>query len=104
MKGFLFFDIDGTLVDSARSDAIVPDALSAIQKARENGYGCFISSGRNRRGIAMYMEDGFDGFVYADGAGVELYGQEPVLVPVDEELVQYLIDTVLFKRYVQDIY
>ena len=97
MKGFLFFDIDGTLVDSSKSDAIIADAKEAMQKARENGYGCFISSGRNRRGIEMYMEEGFDGFVYADGAGAELYGQEPVLIPVDELLVQYLIDTVLYK-------
>lgn len=97
MKGFLFFDIDGTLVDSSLSNDIAPDVKDALRQARENGYGCFISSGRNRKGISMYMEDGFDGFVYADGAGIELYGQKPLLIPVEEMLVQYLTDTVLYK-------
>ncbi len=97
MKGFLFFDIDGTLVDSGSTDQIDEDTKKAMKQARANGYGCFISSGRNRKGIKMYMEEGFDGFVYADGAGVELYGQEPVLIHVDEFLVQYLMDIVLYK-------
>ena len=102
MKGFLFFDIDGTLVDSGSTDQIDEGTKKAMKQARANGYGCFISSGRNRKGIEMYMEEEFDGFVYADGAGVELYGQEPILTPVDEYLVQYLIDTVLY-RYKGDI-
>ena len=95
MKGYLFFDIDGTLVDSPRSNEIEDDVRDLLKKARENGYGCFIASGRNRKGIEKYMGDGFDGYVYADGAGIELTGHEPVFFPIEEELVRKLEDIVM---------
>lgn len=90
MKGFLFFDIDKTLVDSPRTHEISENTRQALKAARANGYGCFIASGRNRKGIEQYMNDDFDGFVFADGAGVELKGQDPLYFPLSKELVKQL--------------
>ena len=52
MSGCLFFDIDGTLVDSEHGE-IMPSSscLEAIHKAQKNGYRCLISSGRNLGGL-----------------------------------------------------
>lgn len=95
MKGYLFLDIDGTLVDSQVTDQISPDTLNALKQARENGYGCFICSGRNYGGLSMYKDAGFDGFVYADGAAIRLEGHEPVMRPIGEDLLQELTDLVV---------
>lgn len=90
MKGYLFLDIDGTLVDSQMTDKISQDTLDALKKARENGYGCFICSGRNFGGLSMYKDVGFDGFVYADGAAIRLEGHESLFLPIAEELLKEL--------------
>ena len=95
MKGYLFFDIDGTLVDSEVSDEITPSALQAIHKAQANGYGCYISSGRNLKGIEMYLKDGFDGAVFADGAGVILTDSKPELITIAPEVLNRLIETII---------
>ena len=95
MKGYLFLDIDGTLVDSQVTDKISTDTLEALRMARENGYGCFICSGRNFGGLAMYKDAGFDGFVYADGAAIRLKGHEPVMIPIEEELLKELTELVI---------
>ena len=90
MKGYLFLDIDGTLVDSARTHEISKETMDALRKAKKNGYGCFICSGRNYGGLAQYTDIGMDGFVYADGAGIRIEGYEPVLTPIDEDLLKEL--------------
>ena len=95
MKGYLFLDIDGTLVDSQVTDQISPSTLDALRQARENGYGCFICSGRNYGGLSMYLDAGFDGFVYADGAAIRLQGHEPVMIPIEEDLLKELEHFVL---------
>ena len=61
MSGCLFFDIDGTLVDSEHGE-IMPSSscLEAIHKAQKNGYRCLISSGRNLGGLKEYRNLGFD--------------------------------------------
>ena len=95
MKGFLFFDIDGTLVDSANHKGISESTLDAIRKAKENGYGCFICSGRNFGGLQDYTEIGMDGYVYSDGAGIRINGMEPVLFPIEESLIPELENLVI---------
>ena len=54
MKGILFFDVDGTLIDSGH-DKEVPDekVMEAIGRLQNNGYACIVSSGRNMSGLHM---------------------------------------------------
>ena len=94
MEKFLFFDVDGTLVDSRYTQEIGESTLHAVRSARSNGYGCFIASGRNYKGIEMYMDE-FDGAVCSDGASVVIKGREPVFYPLDTEKVKELRDLVL---------
>ena len=93
-KGFLFFDIDGTLEDSYRGKGITEITLQALQKAKENGYACLISSGRSLGGLRNYT-DLMDGFVFSDGAGIMIKGEEPILTPIRRELLDELKEMVL---------
>lgn len=94
MKGILFFDIDGTLVNSQSTEKIAPAVSEALLKAKNNGWCCYISSGRNIGGIDGYM--GYmDGAVFCDGAGIWVKDKEPVLFPIREELLKELEEQVL---------
>ena len=96
MSGCLFFDIDGTLVDSEHGE-IMPSSscLEAIHKAQKNGYRCLISSGRNLGGLKEYRNLGLDGYIFSDGAGILLEGEDPILTPITDELVQALVHQVM---------
>ena len=65
----LFFDIDGTLV-SFKTHGIPPSTVEAIRKAKSNGVGIFISTGRplqiitNLTAIKQYI----DGYITTNGA------------------------------------
>ena len=67
MKGILFFDVDGTLIDSGHGRE-VPDekVMEAIGRLRRRGYACIVSSGRNMSGLHMLKGIGFDGFVFGN--------------------------------------
>lgn len=91
-KGILFFDIDGTLVDSGNGDIMpFPEVMEAMERAKKNGYKCVIASGRNLSGLAPYRHIGMDGFVSSDGACILVEGQEPVHYPIPKKIVVDLI-------------
>ena len=94
MNGFLFFDIDGTLVDSENGHTMPSDSsLQAVQQAQKNGYLCFIVSGRNYGGLKAYQNIGFDGIVFSDGAGIVLKDGTTYMQPIPKEVLkQYLKD------------
>ena len=96
MSGCLFFDIDGTLVDSEHGE-IMPSSscLEAIHKAQKNGYRCLISSGRNLGGLKEYRNLWLDGYIFSDGAGILLEGEDPILTPITDELVQAFVHQVM---------
>ena len=96
MSGCLFFDIDGTLVDSEHGE-IMPSSscLEAIHKAQKNGYRCLISSGRNLGGLKEYRNLGLDGYIFSDGAGILLEGEDPILTPITDDLVQAFVHQVM---------
>ena len=97
-KGALFFDIDGTLVDSYHNKGLEDEVLQAIREAEKNGYYSFVSSGRNLSGLREYRDIGMKGYVYSDGAGILIEGQESVLYPLPEEAREWLFKTVLGYR------
>ena len=89
MKGLLFFDIDGTLDDSQNQKGIPASAKEALQKARANGYGLMIASGRSLAGLKGYEDLGFDGYVFSDGAGIFLKGRPLIKHPIEPEAVRF---------------
>lgn len=102
-KGILFFDVDGTLVDSGHGKMVPEkDVLDAIQKVRNNGYYCMISSGRNMAGLSMFNSTDFDGFVFSDGAGIKMTGEESEVIPFNHDMLSSALDE-LVHEYECDI-
>lgn len=88
----LFFDIDGTLV-SFKTHQIPRSTVEAIAKAKENGVGIYISTGRplqlitNLKDIEPYI----DGYITTNGA-LCLVGSNVVCCnPIPKENVDFLL-------------
>lgn len=71
MKKVLFFDIDGTLLNS---ELKIPEGVKKeLKRLKEAGHYLFVASGRPLAFISdQIIEAGFDGFVLCNGAHVEL--------------------------------
>ena len=68
----LFFDIDGTLVDT-EDRLIPPSAVDAIHRARRAGHLVYINSGRPYNGIDLRLRTlGFDGFACGCGSYIRV--------------------------------
>lgn len=90
----LFFDVDGTIYTHP-NPAVSQEIKKAIQKTRELGHLCFLSTGRPYSQIAENIREiGFDGMVLAHGAHIILNGKtvrSDALNPVQlKELCQVL--------------
>lgn len=71
-KYILFFDIDGTIVDSFNGHKLISRRLrDAFKQLQDNGHLCFLATGRP---LAYLNDDilsvGFDGYVLCNGAVV----------------------------------
>ena len=71
MKKVLFFDIDGTLLNS---ELKIPEGVKReLKRLKEAGHYLFVASGRPLAFISNQIIDaGFNGFVLCNGAHVEL--------------------------------
>lgn len=71
-KKYIFFDIDGTLLDS---DNMVPDSTKvALTKAQKNGHEIFINTGRCKNIVPdNILSLGFDGYICSTGCYVEYH-------------------------------
>lgn len=91
----LFFDLDGTLLDSSKR--IPPSAVEALLRARAKGVKVFVATGRSLRIDRMlgWTEEMqlFDGGVYCNGACIHLSG-ETRYVCIEPEAVRAVIDEV----------
>lgn len=96
MKGILFFDVDGTLIDSGHGRE-VPDekVMEAIGRLRRRGYACIVSSGRNMSGLHMLKGIGFDGFVFSDGAGILLEGKPSEVISFDHDEIDSIMKQII---------
>lgn len=100
MKGILYFDIDGTLVDSERGEKMpCASAMKAIEAAKRNGYLCVISSGRSLCGLRPFFNFGMDGYIFSDGAGFAMDGRDMILEPIDYDVLKRLIPQVLQEHH-----
>lgn len=77
MAKALFFDIDGTLLDSKSDSEEVPEGVvRELRRLQDEGNRLFVCTGRPRLLIPQDLSDfGFDGFVLANGGHVEIGGQ-----------------------------
>lgn len=103
MPYFLFFDIDGTLVDE-KLDIVPESAVYALQKAKENGHKIFICTGRCK---AIWppnvLNIGFDGVIGGCGTHIYYHGEEllhatlerELQMEIAEDMMKYHIDGVL---------
>lgn len=72
MRRAVFFDIDGTILDSMNGKVEMTPAVSAaIRKLQEEGDYVFIATGRPASFITEYLRGfGFDGFLLNNGAHI----------------------------------
>lgn len=91
----LFFDLDGTLLDSSKK--IPPSAVDALLRARALGVKVFVATGRSPRIDRMlgWTEEMtlFDGGVYCNGACIHLDGQLQYTC-IEPQAVREVIDEV----------
>ena len=98
MNSALFFDVDGTLVDSYHDRRQVSPAVrSELARVQAMGHKLFLSSGRPRNLITQDLLDlGFDGLVLINGGYVELDGasihEERMDIDLAYRTVEFLED------------
>lgn len=92
----LFFDLDGTLLDSAKK---VPEsAVEVLKKCRKRGIKIFTSTARSDRldmtlGWTDREESLFDGGVFCNGACVRMFGKTSYIF-LNEDDVAACVETV----------
>ncbi len=91
MEKLLFFDIDGTLLDSLGN--LPESAVTAMRKAQAKGHKMFLCSGRSYNQIPDTLLDfGFDGIVAATGTYVEYEGKQIHHDTYGRDRMQQIID------------
>lgn len=93
VKKVIFIDVDGTLIDAADDDRVVPSAIQAIQQARENGHLVFLATGRSKPELYPHILDvGFDGIIGAGGSYIEYNNNVIFEEHVSQKEVRHLVD------------
>ena len=100
-KKYLFFDIDGTLVNGGYGSEFIPaSTLLALQKVREAGHFTAIATGRAHVMAKSFMEPlGMDNMVSDGGYGLTIGGKLLGIIPLDKEKVCELIDECIEKDF-----
>lgn len=93
MSAALFFDVDGTLIDSYHNNRqITPAVMGELKRIQAMGHKIFLSSGRPRPLMTPeLLEPGFDGMVLVNGGYVEYDGQSIHEERMDLELAHRVI-------------
>lgn len=90
MQSALFFDVDGTLVDSYHHNReITPAVRAELARVQGLGHRIFLSSGRPRNLITPeLLAPGFDGLVLINGGYVEMGGESVFEERMDNDLAR----------------
>lgn len=89
----VFFDIDGTLMDS---DMVIPKSVYiALSKLKEQGHLAFICTGRTKVNALdpRLVEMGFDGMISGCGTMVEYRGEELLYYCIPGDAALYTVET-----------
>ncbi|MGL5380385.1 HAD family hydrolase [Clostridium sp.] len=95
MKKAVFFDVDGTLIDTFGGVINISSNVKAeLQNLKSKGCYIFIATGRPYAFINKeLLELEFDGFVLANGAHVIIDGETVHSKPIDNEFIKRLTST-----------
>lgn len=91
IKGAVFFDYDGTLVDEQEHlYRMTPTTRWCIRQLRENGYLAILATGRAKCYVPAYL-DCFDGMVTTNGAYAQVHSKEIYNHTVPEKALRELL-------------
>lgn len=98
-RKLLFFDIDGTLIDSFHKEFDIPaSVLQRLRKIQEQGHYIFIASGRPKALLhSAIFKGNFDGYILVNGAHVEFQGKNIYQECMDYNLIKETIQ--ILKTY-----
>lgn len=94
IKGIVFFDVDGTLIDVKKGiESPTNSTKESINKLKENGYLTLIATGRPKNSIGEDLTGlGVDGYVTSNGSYAELDGKVIFNECIDNSLLKDLLD------------
>ena len=90
-NNYLFFDIDGTLIDP-KTGLVPRSAADAISEAQANGSLVFICSGRPYYEIQESFGIKRDGAIFSSGGGFELNGKLVLKRVFKPDVAKFIID------------
>ncbi|MGL5821643.1 MAG: HAD family hydrolase [Sarcina sp.] len=94
IKGIIFFDVDGTLID-CRKGIEEPSAKTkeAISRLKENGYLTILATGRPMSFLGEPLLGlGLDGYITSNGTYIELDSKEMFNDAIKSEVMNAIID------------
>jgi Cof subfamily protein (haloacid dehalogenase superfamily) len=87
----VFLDVDGTLIDDYGQ--VPQSAARAVREARTNGHLVFLCTGRSMVELTpSVLEVGFDGFVVASGAYVQVGSDVVLHTTLTQAAIQHVAD------------
>ncbi len=94
MKRIVFFDIDGTLIDSMKGmKDISPKVKEAIKGLQKYGDYAFIATGRPYAFLPKtILEFGFDGFILSNGAHIIMNNKTIYTDSIDRVFIKNLVE------------
>lgn len=100
MNRAIFFDVDGTLLDSMHGQSEISEAVvSKLRKLQEQGDYIFIATGRPHSFMSDYLLNfGFDGLLLNNGAHIEMHNKTIYKKPLEREFVKKITAALEEKR------
>ena len=93
MKKVIFFDIDGTLIDSHNGKKDISSRVKqSLRDLQRRGHYVFIATGRPYAFLSKVIREfGFDGYVLANGAHVIVDGKKIHSKAIDNGILKNLV-------------
>lgn len=94
IKGIVFFDVDGTIIDCRRGiDSPSEKTKEAIKRLKEHGYLTILATGRP----LSFLEDsilnlGLDGYITSNGTYIKLNDEEVLNDGIKNEVMHEIIE------------
>ncbi|MGL5575688.1 MAG: HAD family hydrolase [Sarcina sp.] len=94
IKGIVFFDVDGTLIDCRKGiEEPSQKTKDAIKKLRENGYLTILATGRPMSFLAEpLLTLGLDGYITSNGTYIELNSEAIFDDAIQKDVMDTIID------------